>query len=169
MQLHHSMSFQSFFAPLWTAVAPMHLSLLSGCQSWAYHMQTKAASVTVAVSWGAISLLTRVMLLRIPRYLLSSASSCKRTPGFGVYDTSNVPPAGHSLKLPLPIIVVNLKKLSKNHWTSNPVSNANLIVAGKCWRTLSSMSYHYAFRVQEDQTLPYIFVSLCFRLRCLLL
>jgi hypothetical protein len=132
MQLHHSMSFQSFFAPLWTAVAPMHLSLLSGCQSWAYHMQTKAASVTVAVSWGAISLLTRVMLLRIPRYLLSSASSCKRTPGFGVYDTSNVPPAGHSLKLPLPIIVVNLKKLSKNHWTSNPVSNANLIVAGKC-------------------------------------
>jgi hypothetical protein len=114
-------------------------------------------------------LLTRVMLLRIPRYLLSSASSCKRTPGFGVYDTSNVPPAGHSLKLPLPIIVVNLKKLSKNHWTSNPVSNANLIVAGKCWRTLSSMSYHYAFRVQEDQTLPYIFVSLCFRLRCLLL
>jgi hypothetical protein len=77
-------------------------------------------------------LLTRVMLLRIPRYLLSSASSCKRTPGFGVYDTSNVPPAGHSLKLPLPIIVVNLKKLSKNHWTSNPVSNANLIVAGKC-------------------------------------
>jgi hypothetical protein len=75
-----------------------------------------------------------VMLLRIPRYLLSSASSCKKTPGFGVYDTSHVPQgsAGHSLKLPLPIIVANLQKLSKNHSTSNPVSNANLIVAGKC-------------------------------------
>jgi len=47
--LHPSMFFQGFFTPFWTAVAPMHLSLPSDCQSLVSHRQTKVASVTVAV------------------------------------------------------------------------------------------------------------------------